>query len=111
MAYNPQLIFIETPTFTRQIKELVDDEEYRMLQLRLVARPDAGDLIPRSGGLRKIRLGVAGRGTRGGARVIYYWVGAQSQIYMLLAYAKNVQEDLTEQQLRTLRALVKQEFG
>ena len=111
MAYNPQLIFIETPTFTRQIKELVDDEEYRMLQLRLVARPDAGDLIPRSGGLRKIRLGVAGRGARGGARVIYYWVSAQSQIYMLLAYAKNVQEDLTEQQLRTLRALVQQEFG
>jgi hypothetical protein len=105
------LIFIETPIFTRQIKELVDDEEYRMLQLRLVARPDAGDLIPRSGGLRKIRLGVAGRGTRGGARVIYYWVSAQSQIYMLLAYAKNVQDDLTEQQLRVLRALVKQEFG
>lgn len=105
------MIFIETPIFTRQIKELVDDEEYRVLQLRLVARPDAGDLIPRGGGLRKIRLGVARRGTRGGARVIYYWVGAQSQIYMLLAYAKNVQEDLTEQQLRTLRALVKQEFG
>ena len=111
LAYNFLLIFIETPVFTRQIKDLVDDDEYRTLQLRLVATPDAGDLIPRSGGLRKIRLGVAGRGTRGGARVIYYWVGAQSRIYMLLAYAKNVQEDLTEQQLRSLRALVKQEFG
>jgi hypothetical protein len=105
------VIFIETPVFTRQIKALVEDEEYRLLQLRLVTNPDAGDLIPRSGGLRKIRVGVAGRGKRGGARVIYYWVTARSQIYLLLAYAKNAQEDLSEQQLRTLRALVKQEFG
>ena len=105
------MIFIETPVFTRQIKALVEDEEYRLLQLRLVANPDAGDLMPRSGGLRKIRVGVTGRGKRGGARVIYYWVTARSQIYMLLAYAKNAQEDLSEQQLRTLRALVKQEFG
>jgi hypothetical protein len=80
-------------------------------QLRLVANPHAGDLIQRSGGLRKIRLGLAGRGTRGGARVIYYWVTAKSQIYMLVAYAKNVQEDLTADQLQVLRALVKQEFG
>lgn len=104
------MIFLETPVFTRQIKELVDDEEYRLLQARLIANPDAGDLIPRSGGLRKIRSGVAGRGKRGGARVIYYWVTAKSQIYMLLAYAKNVQENLTEEQLRVMRALVKQEF-
>ncbi len=81
------------------------------MQARLLANPDAGDLIPRSGGLRKIRVGVAGRGKRGGARVIYYWVTAKSQIYMLVAYAKNVQEDLTEDQLRVMRTLVKQEFG
>lgn len=105
------MIFLETPVFTRQIKGLVDDEEYRLLQARLIANPDAGDLIPRSGGLRKIRMRVAGRGKRGGARVIYYWVTAKSQIYMLLAYAKNVQEDLTEEQLRVMRDLVKQEFG
>ncbi|MCZ8129901.1 MAG: type II toxin-antitoxin system RelE/ParE family toxin [Steroidobacteraceae bacterium] len=105
------MIFLETPVFTRQIKGLVDDEEYRLLQARLIANPDAGDLIPRSGGLRKIRMGVASRGKRGGARVIYYWVTAKSQIYMLLAYAKNVQEDLTEEQLRVMRDLVKQEFG
>lgn len=111
MAYNAEVIFIETPVFTRQIKALVADEEYRLLQLRLVANPDAGDLIPRSGGLRKIRMGATGRGKRGGARVIYYWVTARTQIYMLLAYAKNEQEDLSEQQLRTLRTLVKQEFG
>ena len=53
---------------------------------------------------------MPGRGKRGGARVIYYWVTAKSQIYLLLAYAKNVQEDLTEEQLRTLCALVRQEI-
>lgn len=105
------MIFLETPVFTRQIKDLVDDDDYRLLQARMIANPAVGDLIPRSGGLRKVRLGVEGRGKRGGARVIYYWVTAKSQIYMLLAYAKNVQDDLTEEQLRMLRALVKQEFG
>ena len=77
----------------------------------LLARPGAGDLIPRSGGLRKIRIAASGRGKRGGARVIYYWVVAKEQIYMLLAFAKNAQEDLTEEQLKVLRALVRQEFG
>jgi hypothetical protein len=102
---------LETPVFTRQIRDLVDDEEYRLLRARLLANPDAGDLIPRSGGLRKIRDGIAGRGKRGGARVICYWVTAKAQMYRLVAYAKNVQDDLTEDQLRVMRALVKQEFG
>lgn len=104
------VIFLETPVFTCQIKELINDEQYRLLQLHLVADPVAGDLIPGSGGLRKIRIGAAGRGKRGGARVIYYWLTQKSQIYMLLAYAKNEQDDLTPEQLKALRALVKQEF-
>ena len=104
------MIFIETPVFTAQITELVDDEDYQELQRQLVADPEAGDLIPRSGGLRKIRMALPGRGKRGGARVIYYWITARKQIYMLLAYAKNVQDDLTPQQLKTLRALVAQEL-
>ena len=111
MAYSKSVIFLETPVFTRQIKVLVDDETYRVLQWRLAADPEAGDLIPRSGGLRKIRMPLPGRGKRGGARVIYYWITARSQIYMLLAYAKNEQENLTDAQLKTLRELVRQEFG
>ncbi len=79
--------------------------------MRLLANPEAGALIPRSGGLRKIRFELPGRGKRGGARVIYYWVTASSRIYLLLAYAKNEQDDLTEEQSKTLRALVRQEFG
>jgi hypothetical protein len=105
------VVFLETPVFTRQIRELVDDDGYRRLQATLDDRPDAGDLIPRSGGLRKIRIAASGRGKRAGARVIYYWIAAKDQIYMLLAYAKNVQDDLAEDQVKALRALVRQEFG
>ena len=105
------MIFFETPVFTRQIKTLSDDGSYRELQLQLMMRPDAGDLIPHSGGLRKIRMGLSGRGKRGGARVIYYWMKSKSQIYMLLAYAKNEQDNLTVEQLKTLRDLVREEFG
>jgi hypothetical protein len=66
MAYiNPMVIF-ETPIFTRQVQELFTDEEYRKLQNELVARPEAEDLIPGSGGLRKIRWKAHGRGKRGG---------------------------------------------
>jgi len=106
-----RVVFLETPVFTRQIRDLVDDDRYRELQATLVVRPDAGDLIPRSGGLRKIRVAASGRGKRGGARVIYYWIVAKDQIYMLLAYAKNVRDDLTEDQLKVLRTLIRQEFG
>jgi len=105
------VIFFETPVFTRRIKELADDDQYRELQLRLLVDPEAGALIPRSGGLRKIRFELPGRGKRGGARIIYYWVRARSQIYLLLAYAKNEQDDLAEEQLKALRTLVRQEFG
>ncbi len=55
-------------------------------------------------------MGVAGRGKRSGARAMRYWVSEKSQIYMLLAYAKADQDDLTPGQLKTLRALVEQEF-
>ena len=105
------MIFLETPVFTRQLRELVDDDHYRELQSILVTHPDAGDLIPRSGGLRKIRVAASGRGKSGDARVIYYWVVGKDQIYMLLAYAKNVQDDLTQEQLKALRTLIRQEFG
>ena len=79
--------------------------------MRLLVGPDAVALIPRSGGLRKIRFELPGRGKRSGARIIYYWVRARSQIYLLLAYAKNQQDDLSEEQLKALRTLVRQELG
>lgn len=101
------MVFYETAIFTEQIVELLDDDSYRELQSVLIRQPESGDLIPRSHGLRKIRWRVAGRGKRGGLRVIYYLL-TRDQIYMLYAYAKNRQEDLTPEQTQRLRNLVAQ---
>jgi hypothetical protein len=101
--------FIETQVFTKQITALLDDADYRRLQVTLALKPRAGDIIRGSGGLRKIRWAVRGRGKSGGIRAIYYLV-ADEEIFFLFAYAKNKQEDLDSGQLRILRNLVKEEF-
>jgi mRNA-degrading endonuclease RelE of RelBE toxin-antitoxin system len=105
------MLIVETPVFTRRVLKLLSDEKYRLLQQVLVADPEAGDLIRHSGGLRKIRWSVAGRGKRGGVRVIYYWVPDRATILMLLMYGKNEQDDLTPKQLRILRNLIEEEFA
>jgi mRNA-degrading endonuclease RelE of RelBE toxin-antitoxin system len=103
--------FIETPVFTRVLMELLDDEEYRSLQLAFFQRPDLGPVIPRSGGLRKARWSLSGRGKRGGLRVIYFWDEPSETFYLLYIYPKNEQEDLTARQLRILARMVREEFG
>ena len=101
---------LETKIFTRQVQALLDDEEFRRLQTTLVIRPDAGDLIPGGGGLRKTRWGAQGRGKRGGVRVIYYWAVKQDRILMLLVYAKNEQDRLTAEQIKVLRKIIEEEY-
>ncbi|MGC1521162.1 MAG: type II toxin-antitoxin system RelE/ParE family toxin [Steroidobacteraceae bacterium] len=99
------MVFIETPIFTADVCALLDDEEYAALQLHLVAQPNAGAVIAGTGGLRKIRWAVAGRGKRGGTRVIYYHVDAQSQIRMILIYRKGIKDDLTPKEKTVLRKI------
>ena len=102
--------FIETSVFTSSIRDLLKDHEYRSLQVALLLRPEQGRIIPGAGGLRKVRWGAKGRGKRGGCRVIYYWDKKQSVFYMLYAYPKGVQDDLTSSQAKALKNLVREEF-
>jgi mRNA-degrading endonuclease RelE of RelBE toxin-antitoxin system len=105
------LHFVETPIFTRVVAGALGPEEYRALQAALVLRPEAGAVIAGTHGLRKLRWAPAGRGKRGGVRVIYYWAPAVQTVYLLYVYAKNEQGDLTPTQARALARLVQEEFG
>ena len=101
------MVIVETPVFTRRLTRLMNDEVYRELQEELVRHPDGGDLIPGSGGLRKLRWKGRGRGKRGGLRIIYYW-NVPDRIFMLLPYSKNETADLTKDQIKVLRQLVEE---
>ncbi len=83
--------------------DYLTDEEYSKLQGALIEDPEAGDLIPGSGGVRKLRWRVTGRGKRGGVRVIYYSRIRQGQIWMLTLYAKNVMENISANVLRQIK--------
>ena len=102
--------FVETPIFTKVITRLLDDESYRGLQVALMLRPEQGPLIRSGGGVRKVRWARPGAGKRGGLRVIYDWAAAETAFYMLYAYSKNEQGDLTPAQTRQLGQLVQEEF-
>ena len=102
--------FVETPVFTRIINRLLDDSEYRSLQIALMLRPEQGPVIRGAGGLRKVRWARPGAGKRGGLRIIYYWAGHERAFYMLYAYSKNEQGDLTPAQAKALGRLVREEF-
>lgn len=101
------MVFIETRIFTRRIKELMSDDEYRSLQEALVNRPGMGDIVQGTGGLRKVRWKQEGHGKSGGVRVIYYWMTEDEQLYMLYVYPKSKQEDLTAEQKKALKLIVK----
>jgi hypothetical protein len=73
-------------------------------------RPEQGAVVKGSGGVRKVRWGRAGSGKRGSLRVLYYWAPRPSVVYLLYAYAKNEQGDLTPAQVRVLATLVREEF-
>src|SRR5205807_3824525 len=102
---------IETPIFTRACVELLDDQEFHSLQLALLHRPERGAVIRGSSGLRKVRWSLPGQGKRGGLRIIYFWDEASATFYLLYAYPKNEQENLTARQLQMLSRLVREEFG
>jgi hypothetical protein len=100
--------FIETPAFTRHLPDYLNDESYRDLQAKLGANPDLGDLMPGTGGFRKVRWADArrGKGRRGGLRVIYYHFKSDRQIWLVTLYDKNEASDLTAGQKKALKAAI-----
>ena len=107
MGYSSpvNLQFIESPVYSGQIDDLLSAEDHRQLQMHLLEQPDRGDVIKGSGGLRKLRWAGSGRGKRGGIRVIYYLCRGDTA-FLLFAYPKNQQEDLTPAQVKLLNNLI-----
>jgi len=103
--------FIEAPAFTRYLSDYLDDEGYRALQRELVRKPEAGELIPGTGGFRKARWADKrrGKGRRGGLRVIYYHFAADHQIWLMMLYGKDEAADLTPGEKKTLKAAIEGE--
>jgi mRNA-degrading endonuclease RelE of RelBE toxin-antitoxin system len=95
--------FVETRLFSRLIREYLDDQEYALLQSALMADPDAGAVVPGTGGVRKLRWAARGRGKRGGYRVIYFVRRQHGVIWMLTIYPKNVRDDVPAHVLRQIR--------
>lgn len=99
------MVFIESAVFTRQVRELLTDEEYWGLQWHLALSPKVGEVIQGTGGLRKVRWASGGGGKRGGVRVIYFYAARQNQVRLLLIYRKGVKDDLSAAEKKVLRKL------
>jgi hypothetical protein len=97
------LTFVETKLFTELVSDYFTDDEYAALQNAIVANPEAGDVIRGSGGVRKLRWGVSGRGKRGGVRIIYYLRLRQGLVWMLTMYAKNEADSIPGPVLKKIK--------
>ena len=105
-------VFVELPAFERHRAEYFDDESFLELQSLLMLQPEAGDLFPGAGGLRKLRFADKrrGKGKRGGLRVIYYWWDTGSQFWLFTVYDKDEMSDLTAAQRKALKDMIKKEL-
>jgi hypothetical protein len=96
----------ETVVFVRQADALwTGDERFEFVDF-IARNPEAGDLIPGSGGVRKVRWGRHGSGKRGGVRIIYFYHNPRMPLYLLMIYAKARRDDLSPDARRTVQGLV-----
>ena len=105
MAPMVPVSVVETPEFLTATRKLMSNEERSLLVDYLAYNPAAGDLIPGTGGVRKLRWGLDGRGKRGGARVIYFYHDAGMPLFALTAFAKSERADLSQQDRNDFRQL------
>jgi mRNA-degrading endonuclease RelE of RelBE toxin-antitoxin system len=96
-------VFIETKLFTRLFDEIFSDDDLAELQDFLRTNPEAGDIVPGSGGVRKMRWAMPGRGKRGGLRIIYYLRSKQGQIWLLTLYPKSETDNIPGRVLRQIK--------
>lgn len=104
--------FIEAPAFTRYVADYLDDDEYRALQMRLAESPELGDVVPGTGGFRKVRWADPrrGKGRRGGLRVIYFYFESERQIWLMTLYSKDEASDLSGEEKKALKAAIETEL-
>ena len=106
MAGAPDFLeFVWLKSFERQASGLLGEIDRMELETRLIENPEAGNVMPGTGGLRKMRVAAKGKGRRGGARVIYYLRSTRGRIYVITIYAKNVKEDLTAEERKHFKSL------
>lgn len=92
--------FVESPHFEKVIHNYLDEASYGALQTALAQWPEAGDLIPESGGCRKLRWHLPGKGKRGGLRVVYYLKLRDGRIWLITIYGKGATENIPAQLLK-----------
>jgi mRNA-degrading endonuclease RelE of RelBE toxin-antitoxin system len=95
--------FVETPLFSKIVKDYLSDDEFSALQWTLALHPESGSIIPNSGGIRKVRWPGKGKGKRDGLRIIYYWKTKSGEIWLLTVYAKSEAENIAPEILKALR--------
>jgi len=103
------MIFIETSIFTKILPSYLSDDEYRGLQSYLLQKPDAGDLVRGSCGVRKVRWAKSGQGKSGGIRAIYYWKKSEHEIWMLTMYSKSERATISSHILKQIAEAIDHE--
>jgi hypothetical protein len=103
--HAPEITVLQLPKFKAEATELIGVAGIEAVAVYLIDHPGAGNVIPGSGGARKLRWAAKGKGKRGGARIVYLYVVVAARIYLLRCYAKSVRTDLTADEERELRQI------
>ncbi len=102
------IVFIETPEFVKKIDDIASEDEFYQLQDELISNPLKGKIVKGTGGARKVRMKIKGRGKSGGARTIYYYLDLRGEVWFLDAYLKKGKSTLSESEKKKLYSFIKE---